>query len=74
MSEQVTAQASRKKVSEVASGYMELDGAVKDGSCKVVDVPGGISLKRGCCNLYKKQKGADEFRCGLCQYVVEQYK
>lgn len=70
MSEQVTAQASRKKVSEVASGYMELDGAEKDGGCKVVDVPGGVSKQKGCCNLFKKTAKSDEFRCGECGYLI----
>lgn len=57
------------KMSATAAGYMELEGAVKDGGCKIVNVSGGVSQKKGCCNEYKPQQGADEFRCGECKFV-----
>lgn len=57
------------KVDEEAAGYMELKGAVKDASCALVSVEGGVSTKKGCCNLYEPESGADEFRCGECEFV-----
>lgn len=56
------------KVTAQAAGYMELGGAVKDGSCSIVNVTGGISLRKGCCNLYRPKAAADEFRCGECKF------
>lgn len=58
-----------KKIPAAHAGYMELEGAKKDGDCAIVRVSGGISSKKGCCDLYDPQKGADEFRCGECIYV-----
>lgn len=55
-----------KRLSSGEAGYMELRGAKKDGDCEIVDVTGGISLRKGCCNEFKPQSGADEFRCGEC--------
>jgi hypothetical protein len=54
-----------------AAGYMELDGANKAGDCDKVKVPGGVSKKLGCCNEFKPDKGATEFRCGTCKHVRE---
>lgn len=50
---------------------MELDGAEKDSDCQIVEVPEGVSTKLGCCNLYKPENGADEFRCGECRYLTD---
>lgn len=58
------------KISATAAGYMELEHAQKDGECEIVEVSGGISKKLGCCNLYKPQEDADEFRCGECLYLI----
>ncbi|HUX66400.1 MAG TPA: hypothetical protein VMV31_02810 [Terriglobales bacterium] len=56
------------RVSEQTAGYMELEGAQKSGDCSLVEVEGGVSAERGCCNLFAPQAGADEFRCGECQH------
>ena len=57
------------RVSAQAAGYMELEGAVKDGDCKIVSVRGGISKKLGCCNLFKPaRRSVKEFRCGMCKF------
>ena len=58
------------KISAQAAGYMELAGAKKDASCQIVSVIGGVSKKLGCCNHFKPQGGADEFRCGECKHVT----
>jgi hypothetical protein len=63
-----TIKAGTPKLSAKAAGYMELSGAVKDGGCLIVDVPGGISKKLGCCNSFKPQSGAKQFRCGECKF------
>jgi hypothetical protein len=58
------------RISGAQAGYMELKGAVKDGDCHKVAVPGGISKRRGCCNEFKpKCAETDEFRCGECHFV-----
>src|SRR2546428_5547972 len=59
-----------EKVSAEAAGYMELVGAKKDGSCKVVQVEGGVSKDLGCSNLFSPIKGAKIFSCGTCEYFV----
>jgi broad specificity phosphatase PhoE len=59
------------RVSGPAAGYMELDGAKKDSDCRIVEVPDGVSTKRGCCNLYHPVDGADEFRCGECTFLTD---
>lgn len=60
----------QKKVSEQQAGYMELPGAIKDASCEIVDVKGGVSSKLGCCNLFEHEKSAEKlFSCGTCEYV-----
>lgn len=58
-----------KKVTAEAAGYMELPGAVKDAGCQIVNVPGGVARRKGCCNLYKPTPESDEFRCGECRFV-----
>lgn len=59
------------RVSADAAGYMELDGARKDADCNTVDVPGGVSSKLGCCNLFDPQQGAQMFRCGTCERMQQ---
>ncbi len=59
---------STKKLDSDYAGYMELDGAVKDGDCKIVDVDNGVSKDKGCCNLFHPTSGADKFSCGTCTY------
>ena len=55
-----------------AADYMELKGAQKDADCEKVDVPGGISLERGCCNEYEPQaESVTQFRCGVCEYHIK---
>jgi hypothetical protein len=52
---------------------MELQGAVKDGDCSKVDVQGGVSLDRGCCNFFEPQDDStDTFSCGNCEYGSDQ--
>jgi hypothetical protein len=57
------------RVSADHAGYMELTGAKKDGDCEIVQVQGGISQHRGCCNLFDPFHGALKFDCGHCEYV-----
>jgi hypothetical protein len=57
------------RISAKAAGYMELNGAKKDGDCRIVNVKGGVSKQLGCCNKYQPQKGAQEFKCGKCEYI-----
>lgn len=61
----------RPRASAKEAGYMELDGAKKDGDCAIVEVEGGVSRDLGCCNLVKPTVGAKKFTCGLCEYVRE---
>lgn len=56
------------RVSAQSAGYMELDGADKDGNCDLVDVPGGVSGERGCCNLFEPEAGAERFACASCEH------
>ena len=51
------------------AGYVELPGAKKDAQCDIVNVPGGVSSEKGCCNLYKQQPNAQGFSCGQCTHV-----
>ncbi len=52
------------------AGYMELKGAKKDGDCKKVAVPGGVSLQLGCCNEFEAEdkEATQRFSCGTCEY------
>ena len=52
------------------AGYMELPGAEKDGDCVRVQVPGGVSGKLGCCNLFEWDHNTGKlFSCGTCEYI-----
>lgn len=60
------------KMSAQRAGYMELRGASKNGDCRIVEVPGGVSKELGCCNEFKPQDDSvQQFRCGTCLYLVE---
>lgn len=51
--------------------YMELAGARKDGDCRKVEVPDGISTELGCCNEFEPEsKATKRFRCGDCEYQI----
>jgi len=64
--------ASDDRLSAKQGGYMELRGARKDGDCRKLAVPGGISLLLGCCNLFEpKSKAVDRFRCEDCEYHLD---
>lgn len=57
------------KIPSAQAGYMELVGARKDGSCSKVEVAGGVSLERGCCNHFEpKSNTVTTFKCGSCEY------
>lgn len=56
------------RVSAIAAGYLELEGAQKDGDCAIVEVKNGISKDRGCCNLWDSRPKADKFSCGTCTF------
>jgi len=59
-----------KKANKDSAGYMELQGAQKDADCEIVEVDGGISSKRGCCNLFwPKDEQVKVFSCGTCEFV-----
>jgi hypothetical protein len=54
------------------AGYMELSGARKDGDCEKVEVAGGISQARGCCNEFRPESSdTQKFSCGSCEYHRE---
>lgn len=53
------------------AGYVELEGAQKDSDCSVVNVPGGVSSKAGCCNLWDGAPGAQAFSCGTCTKMTK---
>lgn len=55
------------KTSQEEAGYMELSGAVKDSTCAIVE--GKVSSRLGCCNLFRPEDNADEFRCGECDWL-----
>lgn len=58
---------SRMSASE--AGYMELTGAKKDGDCSRVNVHGGVSFERGCCNKFERQsRYTTKFSCGTCKF------
>lgn len=63
-----TKETSHPRVNAQAAGYMELEGAVKDGDCSVVEVQNGISKERGCCNLWSDKGHAKAFKCGTCRF------
>jgi hypothetical protein len=51
---------------------MELTGAIKDGDCSKVQVAGGVSLERGCCNEFEGESSATtKFSCGTCEYQTK---
>lgn len=61
-----------KKIPSAQAGYMELTGAKKDGDCEKVEVAGGISKDRGCCNkFHPESRQTTTFNCGTCEYVTE---
>jgi hypothetical protein len=51
------------------SGYMELDGARKDGDCATVNVEGGVSKALGCCNIFLPEPKTQIFSCGTCVHI-----
>lgn len=57
------------RASAEEAGYMELDGAQKDSDCATVNVPGGVSSGQGCCNLWDRTQGAQNFSCGTCTKI-----
>lgn len=60
------------RMSSAKADYTELTGAKKDGGCAKVEVAGGVSKQRGCCNAFSAQSNkTTEFRCGTCSYLTE---
>jgi hypothetical protein len=58
-----------KRITPEEAGYMELAGAKKDGDCKKVAVPGGVSFQLGCCNEFEAfDESVQKFSCGTCEY------
>jgi hypothetical protein len=62
----------KQRISETAAGYLELEGAVKDADCEVVEVGGGVSSELGCCNNFSEKPSAKKFSCGTCTFVTGQ--
>lgn len=60
----------RVRINQQAAGYMELNGAKKDGECTVVEVLDGISKEKGCCSNFWPPT-AKNFSCGECDYVTD---
>src|SRR5258708_5014706 len=62
-----------QRISAQEAGYLELPGAVKDADCEVVEVDGGVSSDRGCCNSFGwKSPNVQRFACGECKYLEGQ--
>lgn len=60
----------KTRITAEQAGYLELPGATKDADCSVVEVDGGVSSERGCCNSFGwKTEDVEYFRCGECKYV-----
>lgn len=58
------------RITAEQAGYLELPDAVKDADCSVVEVDGGVSSDRGCCNSFGwKTEDVKKFACGECKYV-----
>lgn len=62
-------QAGDTRATPEEAGYMELDGAQKDGDCVLVS--GGVSSGKGCCNLFDPAQGAQAFSCGTCTKIKQ---
>jgi hypothetical protein len=61
------------RITAEQAGYLELPNAVKDADCDVVEVDGGVSSERGCCNSFGwKSPDVEYFRCGECRYLSGQ--
>ncbi len=61
----------KTRITAQEAGYLELPGATKDADCSVVEVEGGVSSERGCCNAFRWKSGDVEyFRCGECKYLA----
>ena len=62
----------KTRITAEQAGYLELPGAVKDADCEVVEVDGGVSSERGCCNSYAWRSGNPKgFSCGECKYLED---
>ncbi len=60
---------SDSRMSAKEAGYMTLIGAKPDGDCSKVNVPSGVSLERGCCNLFSREsRHTTKFSCGTCSF------
>lgn len=60
------------RITAAQAGYLELPGAVKDADCEVVEVDGGVSSERGCCNSYAwRSRNPKGFSCGECRYLED---
>jgi hypothetical protein len=58
------------KIPSSQAGYMELTGAKKDAGCDKVEVAGGVSKERGCCNDFNPESNAvTAFKCGTCGHL-----
>jgi hypothetical protein len=62
----------KQRITAQEAGYLELPGAVKDSDCSVVEVDGGVSSEKGCCNSFGIKPETDSFRCGECKYLAGQ--
>lgn len=57
------------RMTDKQAGYMELEGAKKEGDCRKVAVQGGVSFQLGCCNEFEPEsKTVKQFKCGNCEY------
>lgn len=60
----------KTRITAEQAGYLELPDAVKDADCEIVEVEGGVSSERGCCNSYGwRSANPKGFSCGECKYV-----
>ena len=57
------------RIPQSKAGYMELVGAKKDADCRKVNVSGGVSLERACCDHFQPEsRYTTKFSCGTCSY------
>lgn len=66
-----SAQAGDTRATPEEAGYLELEGAQKDADCQLVNVPGGVSSAKGCCNIWDTVPGAQAFSCGTCTKIKQ---
>lgn len=68
IADQIRKDAIPHKLTAQQAGYMAFPGAIQDGTCEIVNVPGGVSKAEGCCNAFLPA-GPHVFSCGTCKFI-----